>query len=100
MIAVRLILLAHLIAKRSLSSFSSFISLLYTIVIYIVTDEQLHQAKVLILDLLGWGVPPEYLVQRGISLALLYTVFTDLRLQLPDSIIADCITLANATTKS
>lgn len=62
----------------------------------IVTDEQLHQAKVLVLDLLGWGVPPEYLLQRGVSHALLYTVFTDLRLRLPESIIADCVRLVSA----
>ncbi|PAV17030.1 hypothetical protein PNOK_0709400 [Pyrrhoderma noxium] len=58
-----------------------------------ITDEQLHRAKTLVLDLLGWGVPPEYLLQRGVSLSLLYTVFTDLRLRLPDSIFSECIEL-------
>ncbi|EJC97881.1 uncharacterized protein FOMMEDRAFT_171291 [Fomitiporia mediterranea MF3/22] len=62
----------------------------------LMTDTQLDQAKVLVLDLLGWGVPPEYLLQRGISHALLYTVFTDLRLRLPDSIIEDCNRLVAA----
>ncbi|KAL5524412.1 hypothetical protein ACEPAF_9552 [Sanghuangporus sanghuang] len=60
------------------------------------SDEQLHHAKVLILDLLGWGVPPEYLLQRGVSHALLYTVFTDLRLRLPDAIFEDCVKLVSA----
>lgn len=60
------------------------------------TDEQLHHAKVLVLDLLGWGVTPEYLLQRGVSHALLYTVFTDLRLRLPEKIKADCIALVAA----
>ncbi|KAL5519909.1 hypothetical protein ACEPAG_1569 [Sanghuangporus baumii] len=59
------------------------------------SDEQLHHAKVLVLDLLGWGVPPEYLLQRGVSHALLYTVFTDLRLRLPDSIFEDCVKLVS-----
>ena len=57
-----------------------------------------HGPLALVLDLLGWGVSPEYLLQRGISHALLYTVFTDLRLQLPDKIKADCIALVAAAT--
>ncbi|KAL5482516.1 hypothetical protein ACEPAI_9110 [Sanghuangporus weigelae] len=59
------------------------------------SEEQLHHAKVLVLDLLGWGVPPEYLLQRGVSHALLYTVFTDLRLRLPDAIFEDCVKLVS-----
>ncbi|TDL16221.1 hypothetical protein BD410DRAFT_844571 [Rickenella mellea] len=55
-----------------------------------ITPDQLYQAKVVVLDLLGWGVPPEYLLDRGISLRLLYTVFTELRLRLPESMAADC----------
>ncbi|KAI5116485.1 hypothetical protein M0805_009054 [Coniferiporia weirii] len=62
------------------------------------TAEQLHHAKVLVLDLLGWGVPPEYLLQRGISCALLRTIFTDLRLRLPDDILADRPDLVTAQT--
>lgn len=55
-----------------------------------VSDADLDQAKVLVLDLLGWGVSPEYLIERGISHALVYTVFTDLQLRLPDKIMEDC----------
>lgn len=59
-----------------------------------VSDEELNNAKVLVLDLLGWGVPPEYILRRGVSHQLLYTVFTDLRLRLPDGIVAECVALA------
>jgi len=37
----------------------------------------------MILDLLGVGVPPEYLVQCGLSRELIYFTFTELRLRLP-----------------
>jgi len=59
------------------------------------SDDELNNAKLLILDLLGWGVPPEYILERGVSHQLLYTVFTDLRLRLPDPIVADCVALAD-----
>lgn len=78
-------------AKQSLSILT--FTILFPFIFLLVTDEQLHRAKTLILDLLGWGVPPEYLLQRGVSLSLLYTVFTDLRLRLPDSIFSECIEL-------
>jgi len=39
------------------------------------------------LDLLGWGVPPDYILQRGVSRELLCTVFSDLRLRLPENIV-------------
>ena len=61
-----------------------------------VSDEQLDQAKVLVLDLLGWGVSPEYLIERGISHALVYTVFTDLQLKLPENVMADCVRLVSS----
>jgi len=50
------------------------------------TDEQLYDAKVVVLDLLGWGVPPEYILQRGVSPELLLTVFTDLKLRFPEHV--------------
>ena len=37
----------------------------------------------MILDLLGLGVPPEYLLQCGLSRELIYFTFTELRLRLP-----------------
>jgi len=37
----------------------------------------------MILDLLGLGVPPDYLLQCGLSRELIYFAFTELRLRLP-----------------
>ena len=37
----------------------------------------------MILDLLGVGVPPEYLMQCGVTRELIYFTFTELRLSLP-----------------
>jgi len=51
-----------------------------------VTPNQLDQAKDIVLDLLGWGVTPEYLVECGVSSQILYTIFSDLRLRLPKNI--------------
>ncbi|KAG2006971.1 hypothetical protein CC2G_014707 [Coprinopsis cinerea AmutBmut pab1-1] len=45
--------------------------------------DDLDRAKSLVLDLLGWGVEPEYLVNCGVSAQLIYRVFTDLNLRLP-----------------
>lgn len=43
-------------------------------------------AKDIVLDLLGWGVPPQYLVSCGLSNELVFYVFTDLRLRLPPNL--------------
>lgn len=43
-------------------------------------------AKEAIFDLLGWGVPSEYLVDCGLSRQLLYYVFTELNLRLPSNL--------------
>jgi hypothetical protein len=43
-------------------------------------------AKDIVLDLLGWGVPPQYLVECGLSRELIYYVFTDLNLKLPPNL--------------
>ncbi|KAF5346649.1 hypothetical protein D9758_013197 [Tetrapyrgos nigripes] len=48
-----------------------------------VTQSQLTRAKDLVLDLLGWGVSPEYLIHIGVSSQTIYRVFTDLNLRLP-----------------
>ena len=68
----------------------------FVTLLLLVTEEQLYQAKVVMLDLLGWGVPPEYILQRGVSHELMYTVFTDLRLRLPESIVADCTAISQS----
>jgi len=51
-----------------------------------VTPRQLDQAKDIVLDLLGWGVTPEYLVDCGVSSQAIYRIFGDLRLRLPKNI--------------
>ncbi|KIJ64972.1 hypothetical protein HYDPIDRAFT_40137 [Hydnomerulius pinastri MD-312] len=51
------------------------------------TAEDLDRAKSLVLDLLGWGVTPEYLVDYGVSAGALYRIFTDLRLRLPTNLV-------------
>jgi hypothetical protein len=50
-----------------------------------VTMDEYDTAKDIILDLLGWGVPPEYLVDCGLTKALVFYVFTELNLRLPDN---------------
>ncbi|KIK76529.1 hypothetical protein PAXRUDRAFT_835319 [Paxillus rubicundulus Ve08.2h10] len=52
------------------------------------TAENLDRAKSLVLDLLGWGVTPEYLVECGVSAGALYRIFTDLRLRLPANLVS------------
>ncbi|KAG6849930.1 hypothetical protein H0H93_003459 [Arthromyces matolae] len=46
-------------------------------------QEQYDQAKDIVLDLLGWGVDPEYLVDCGVTREVVYYVFTELNLRLP-----------------
>lgn len=43
-------------------------------------------AKDLFLELLGWGVDPEYLVDTGLTKELIYYVFTELNLRLPNNL--------------
>ncbi|TFY74275.1 hypothetical protein EWM64_g9737 [Hericium alpestre] len=47
------------------------------------TQAQYNAAQDIILDLLGWGVPPEYLIDCGLSREIVYYVFTELNLRLP-----------------
>ncbi|KAH0578657.1 hypothetical protein H2248_003791 [Termitomyces sp. 'cryptogamus'] len=51
-----------------------------------VSDEELELAKDVVLDLLGWGVQPEYLIECGISSHAIYRIFTDLHLRLPSNL--------------
>ncbi|KII90973.1 hypothetical protein PLICRDRAFT_52645 [Plicaturopsis crispa FD-325 SS-3] len=46
-------------------------------------QDQYNAAKDIILDLLGWGVPPEYLVDCGLSRQIVFYVFHELNLRLP-----------------
>ncbi|KAI0056113.1 hypothetical protein BV25DRAFT_1652190 [Artomyces pyxidatus] len=50
------------------------------------SQEQYNAAKDIVLDLLGWGVPPEYLVDCGLSREIVYYVFTELNLRLPSNL--------------
>ena len=50
------------------------------------TQTQYNTAKDHILDLLGWGVPPEYLVECGLSREIVYFVFLELNLRLPTNL--------------
>ncbi|GJE88385.1 hypothetical protein PsYK624_044680 [Phanerochaete sordida] len=47
------------------------------------TQAQYDTAKDIVLDLLGWGVQPEYLVDCGLSREIIYFVFLELNLRLP-----------------
>lgn len=46
-------------------------------------EKQYEAAKDIVLDLLGWGVEPEYIAETGVSREIIYYVFTELRLRLP-----------------
>ncbi|KAF5384225.1 hypothetical protein D9615_003445 [Tricholomella constricta] len=50
------------------------------------SPEELELAKNIVLDLLGWGVQPEYLVECGVSSHAIYRIFTDLHLRLPSNL--------------
>lgn len=51
-----------------------------------VSPEELNHAKSVVLDLLGWGVQPEYLLEYGVSPQAIFTIFTDLHLRLPQNL--------------
>ena len=48
--------------------------------------DEYDTAKDIILDLLGWGVPPDFLVDCGLTKELVFYVFTELNLRLPDNL--------------
>ncbi|KAI9465576.1 hypothetical protein BJY52DRAFT_592877 [Lactarius psammicola] len=50
------------------------------------TQRQYDTAKEVILDILGYGVPPEYLIDCGLSREIIYYVFTELNLRLPNNL--------------
>ncbi|KAJ6508671.1 hypothetical protein C8R45DRAFT_449537 [Mycena sanguinolenta] len=49
-------------------------------------QEQYDTAKDIVLDLLGWGVPPDYLVDCNLSREIVYYVFSELNLRLPKNL--------------
>ncbi|KAI1794896.1 hypothetical protein LXA43DRAFT_883078 [Ganoderma leucocontextum] len=50
------------------------------------TQAQFDLAKDTVLDLLGWGVSPEYLVNCGLSREIIFYVFVELNLRLPENL--------------
>lgn len=48
--------------------------------------EQFNLVKELVLDLLGWGVSPEYLVDCGLTRESVFYSFTELNLRLPNNL--------------
>jgi hypothetical protein len=56
------------------------------LVFFTVTQRQYDTAKEVILDILGYGVPPEYLIDCGLSREIIYYVFTELNLRLPNNL--------------
>ncbi|KZP33405.1 hypothetical protein FIBSPDRAFT_306125 [Athelia psychrophila] len=49
-------------------------------------QNEYDRSKDIILDLLGWGVEPEYLAGTGLSREVIFYVFTELRLRLPQNL--------------
>ncbi|KAF5382596.1 hypothetical protein D9615_002894 [Tricholomella constricta] len=49
-------------------------------------QSQYDRAKDVVLDLLGWGVAPEYLVDCGLTREIVYYVFNELNLRLPQNL--------------
>ncbi|KAK7048450.1 MADS-box domain-containing protein [Favolaschia claudopus] len=49
-------------------------------------QNQYDTAKDILLDLLGWGVPPDYLVDCNLSREIVYYVFSELNLRLPHNL--------------
>ncbi|KAF9498969.1 hypothetical protein BDN71DRAFT_259875 [Pleurotus eryngii] len=47
---------------------------------------QYDTTKDIVLDLLGWGVAPEFLVDCGLSREIVFYVFSELRLRLPENL--------------
>ncbi|KAF7365121.1 MADS-box domain-containing protein [Mycena venus] len=47
---------------------------------------QYDTAKDIVLDLLGWGVPPDYLVDCNLSREIVFYVFSELNLRLPHNL--------------
>ncbi|KAF5369264.1 hypothetical protein D9758_002784 [Tetrapyrgos nigripes] len=61
-------------------------------------QEQYDTAKDIVLDLLGWGVPPEYLVDCGLSREIVFYVFNELNLRIPENLDITGLVPYNPTT--
>ncbi|KAI0269745.1 hypothetical protein BC834DRAFT_569084 [Gloeopeniophorella convolvens] len=51
-----------------------------------ITQKEYDKVKEIVLDLLGYGVTPEYLVDCGLSREIIFYVFTELNLRLPSNL--------------
>jgi hypothetical protein len=51
-----------------------------------VNQDNYNTAKDIVLDLLGWGVDPEYLVDYNLSRQAIYYIFTELNLRMPTNL--------------
>lgn len=49
----------------------------------LVSDAEIFEAKVVILDILGWGVPAQYLLDCGISELAIVVCLSELKLRIP-----------------
>ncbi|KAH9042202.1 hypothetical protein EDB85DRAFT_1918537 [Lactarius pseudohatsudake] len=65
------------------------------------TQRQYDTAKEVILDILGYGVPPEYLIDCGLSREIIYYVFTELNLpySLPSASLEDSSIVDDAAVR-
>lgn len=52
----------------------------------IVTDAELFEAKIVILDILGWGIPSQYLLDCGISELAVVVCLAELKLRIPQEL--------------
>ncbi|KAF8585104.1 hypothetical protein K439DRAFT_1081471 [Ramaria rubella] len=50
------------------------------------TVEDFMEAKTIILDLLGWGVPSEYFIHCGLTREAIFYAFTEMNLKLPTNL--------------
>lgn len=53
---------------------------------FTVNDSELFEAKVVILDILGWGIPPQYLLDCGISELAVVVCLAQLKLRIPQEL--------------
>jgi len=84
--------------RPGLESMYCIFILLTHLTVFAVNQEQYDTAKDIVLDLLGWAVPPEYLVDCGLSREIVFYVFSELNLRLPDNLDITGLVPYNPTT--
>ena len=48
------------------------------------SDQDIFDAKIIILDILGWGIPAQYLLDFGVTPVFVVVCMTELRLRIPE----------------